>query len=364
MSSVIPSPFSRPASASVAGLVSTAAQAFAGLKSFPDGIGNGLGAGASDVVLKVGTTLPYASVNEGARLFSVRTDIGGTESELLRVSRPTSYGAATVTIDSKNVTNTKGLLLINQGPGVSGITIWNASNFDVGALASASWAINAVNRGLLFTQNNNAYDTTKQIKFSVGTCNTVASSVPAVEIEVAANIQSGQDAFRVGIPSLPYLQVTNAGKLKTYGDLEVSGYPNSRISCDGSRVDIGNGGTIPARALYMVGSSATTAFYASANGAFSAPNTARLWSETKGGTAGDNCALSGTYISTALDDGARLHAFGKNLSNASPTLYSAIMGNGEFEHFTAGAGIVLQSPDGTRWRLTITNAGAVNVAAA
>lgn len=38
--------------------------------------------------------------------------------------------------------------------------------------------------------------------------------------------------------------------------------------------------------------------------------------------------------------------------------------NGELEETVAGAGLVLKSPDGTRWRITVTNAGALNVAAA
>lgn len=56
---------------------------------------------------------------------------------------------------------------------------------------------------------------------------------------------------------------------------------------------------------------------------------------------------------------ARLHSF-----QNTTTEKSAIMGNGEFEHAVAGAGIVLKSPDGTRYRITIANGGTLSIAAA
>lgn len=38
--------------------------------------------------------------------------------------------------------------------------------------------------------------------------------------------------------------------------------------------------------------------------------------------------------------------------------------NGEYEHLTAGAGIILKSPNGTRYRVTVTDAGALALTAA
>lgn len=369
------------ASATVAGLVSVAAQSFAGLKTFNDGIEasqfSGLGGttpvlasaggvGASDVGAKVGSTFS-GTFAAGSRLLSVRKAIGGTEVERFGVSAVALLGDPTVKIASPSGNNVLGLLLTGGGVGWGGIHY----NSDAGGrLVFGSYnkmhSVESENRPLFFSQNSNAYDTSALMQWQVYGATGVAASIPVFDFLAPSNIQSGQASFRVRVGGVSHAELTNAGKLKIYGDLEVSGFPNSRISCDGSRVDIGNGGSIPARALYMVGSAAapSTAFYASGNGGFSAPNNARMWSETKGGTAGDNCVVSGTYINTALDAGARLHGFGKNLSSNTPTLYSAIMGNGEFEHFVAGAGIVLQSPNGTRWRLTVTNAGALSIAAA
>lgn len=81
------------ASATQRGLVNLLAQTFAGVKTFTSaliasaGIQLGLlfntnGAGASDVVVKAGTSTADASVNAGAKLLSLRTGLnGGTEVE-------------------------------------------------------------------------------------------------------------------------------------------------------------------------------------------------------------------------------------------------------------------------------------------
>jgi hypothetical protein len=64
------------------GLISLAAQAFAGLKTFRDGIAAHIGtAGANDVAALFGTRVADGSVDSNARLLSVRTGIGGTEVE-------------------------------------------------------------------------------------------------------------------------------------------------------------------------------------------------------------------------------------------------------------------------------------------
>lgn len=84
------------ASGTVRGLVSLLAQTFAGVKTFTStliasaGIQLGLlfntnGGGASDVVVKVGSSVADASVNFAAKLLSVRTGLGGTEVEKLSI---------------------------------------------------------------------------------------------------------------------------------------------------------------------------------------------------------------------------------------------------------------------------------------
>lgn len=46
------------------------------------------------------------------------------------------------------------------------------------------------------------------------------------------------------------------------------------------------------------------------------------------------------------------------------TLKAHIDVDGQFENATAGKGIILKSPDGTRYLVTVTNAGAIQVSAA
>ena len=81
-----------------------------------------------------------------------------------------------------------------------------------------------------------------------------------------------------------------------------------------------------------------------------------MWSETQGNAAGETAARVG-YIGarSSRTPAPRFRRVG--IRNALD--FSAIMGNGEFEHFVAGAGIVLKSPDGTRHRLTVSNAHAL-----
>lgn len=96
-----PNPLSRLASATVTGLVSLAAQTFAGVKTFTSkliaaaglevtnatgSLWNTNGSGASDVVVKVGTSVADGTVNATAKLLSIRTGLnGGTEVEKVLV---------------------------------------------------------------------------------------------------------------------------------------------------------------------------------------------------------------------------------------------------------------------------------------
>lgn len=98
------------------------------------------------------------------------------------------------------------------------------------------------------------------------------------------------------------------------------------------------------------------AFYSS-NGGYSCGNTLRLTTELTDGAASVG-GLSNT-VSAWSNATSRLWSF--RTANVEK---SAIMSNGEFEHAVAGAGIVLRSPDNTRWRLTVSNAGALVIAAA
>lgn len=90
------------ASATQRGLVNRFAQTFAGVKTFLGliiasagiqvaSLFNTNGSGASDVVVKAGTSLADGSVNAAATLFAVKTGIGGTEADNFRVVKRGVY---------------------------------------------------------------------------------------------------------------------------------------------------------------------------------------------------------------------------------------------------------------------------------
>jgi hypothetical protein len=100
----------QPASISFGGAMTTAAQSFAGAKTFTAAaVVQAPYAAVTDVYLKVGSSTADASVLAGAKLLSARTGIGGTEVEYFSVSKssttsgtvnctPPSTGAADVLV--------------------------------------------------------------------------------------------------------------------------------------------------------------------------------------------------------------------------------------------------------------------------
>lgn len=311
------------ATATTRGLMSDAAQAFAGLKSFPAGIGSGAGAAAADVLLKVGTTLAPASIHEDARLFTVRASLGGSEVEFIRVQKPATYGRGVLTVDSRNVTNTRGIVLENQGAGASGLGILNAGGgvFSAGYLNGASFGIDSTNRGLHFTQNSNAYDTSKLVKFEVLSGAGMSASIPAFDFSAPSNMVATALLLRVQQASADRFTLDQSGHGRFTGN-----------------VFIGSGA--------VFGDAAGT--YNVASG---------FKHDTSGGELGIFNTNNAARLSLNLGTGAAS-------CTGSFTANGALKSGTEFECTATGAGVVLKSPDGTRYRLTITNAGAVQVAAA
>lgn len=100
------------------------------------------------------------------------------------------------------------------------------------------------------------------------------------------------------------------------------------------------------------------AFYVSqVAGGYGAVNSVRLTTEGADGAA----SVAGLINTTTAWSNATSRLWSFRTNNVEK---SAIMSNGEFEHAVAGAGIVLKSPDGTRYRLTVANGGTLSIAAA
>lgn len=233
------------ANATTRGLVSLVAQTIAGAKTFTSSIVasagvqtatvfNTNGTGGTDVVVKVGTTVADASVVGGASIFSARTGIGATEVEYFRVRKPVSYDDGQVVIDQRNTTNVRGLKIINGGSGISGLYVGHISGGYTSLQASqvASPAeLYAENKGLLFRQNTNAYDSTTLMRFAVNNANGgVAASVPAFDFTVDGALQATQRLARMRVNSVDLLAVTDVGRIDQNGTDSTASPGNATIN--------------------------------------------------------------------------------------------------------------------------------------
>lgn len=101
------------ASDTVAGVIDTAAQTIAGAKTFSANIiasagiqlaslWNTNGTGASDVCVKVGSSVADASVHASAKLLSVGTGVGGTFVESISVAKGGAIAGTTLTLPSNS----------------------------------------------------------------------------------------------------------------------------------------------------------------------------------------------------------------------------------------------------------------------
>lgn len=107
----------------------------------------------------------------------------------------------------------------------------------------------------------------------------------------------------VSIPVINAVLLTGAqtvAGVKSFSDIieavagvRFSSIANATITSNGTVMEMGNT-VMPARAMYFIGSGATTAFYATGGGAYSASNTAKLWSENAA-AAGDIAVKTGAY---------------------------------------------------------------------
>lgn len=154
------------ASDTVAGVVDLAAQTFTGVKTFLSAIVaaagiqtasvfNTNGTGASDVGVKVGVTTAAGSVHASAKLWSVRAGIGGTETEYAYLSK-TGF----LHVDQKTTTSASAVTIDNGGAGENGFRLnWAGGGWlTLGGGSGARGYLSVVNRTLVLSSNNSAYD--------------------------------------------------------------------------------------------------------------------------------------------------------------------------------------------------------------
>jgi len=75
-------------------------------------------------------------------------------------------------------------------------------------------------------------------------------------------------------------------------------------------------------------------------------------------------ALNGTGDTNEIVIGYNAIGLGSNTVKLGDANITKVATNGDFETLDIGDGYICKSPDGTRWRIKVDNAGAVSIAAA
>lgn len=290
-------------------------------------------AAPTDTALTLGTSVADASAL-GVRFLSMKTGMGGAEKEWVRFKRPDgSVNDAVITIDQTGgPVNTYALALIGLPPGNNGIRMINNGNNDLtigpGQFGSPA-QIYVENRGLLLSQNNNAYDSTTLMRFLVNAPTAVSPSVPAFGFETSTALGVGQPIMRWRVNGGDVAFVTADGSYNAQN----TGFLRSGTS---GGVGVGLGG---------VGVLASSFPLRLASG----------WGLSTGPALE---LMSGTALATT----ERIAVFRNGTTPGTDDRFN-IFANGEAEVLTNGAGIILRSPNGTRYRFTVTNAGTLSITA-
>lgn len=198
--------------------------------------------------------------------------------------------------------------------------------------------------GLLFNTNGTG---------STDVCVKTGTSQPDGSTHSTARIFSVRTGLNGG-SEVEYLTVNKSG-------LYLNGYTGATISCSGSWLDLG---ALPIRSVnYFVSTLSSTAFYASGNGFFSAPSMAKFGSENQLGAAEVAVRVGHLQGDGSVNSAAVCFQVATGM-NATPVPKLEVIKDGTVELKVTGAGIVMQSPDGTRYRLTVANGGTLTIAAA
>lgn len=347
------------------------------------------GSASTDIATILGTTLATASQHGSNRLFSVRSGIGGTELEKFAVQVGGSL-TPIVTIAGRTDGGGSNNYHVNMTGGTAG---WGGIHYNMGQggllvfgnYSMAAPGVESANRPLTFGQNSNAYDATALMKFTIQTATGVASTVPAFAFDVPTNMQSGQLALRMRNGTSQIFAIDRNGNavMNTGTALYLGGAVSTGCYVYGQSTSQLEFGTLNATRATLTAASLTTA---SGTSITSGGNVSSSGSgSVNAGSAGFGVTASGfTHDITAgwaITDGASAEAVrvlsttafanagasimtwrNSNVFSATPVMKLLI--DGTFEATTAGVGIILKSPDGTRYRLTVANGGTLSIAAA
>jgi hypothetical protein len=317
------------AALSTRGLVNVgpALQEFAGAKAIRLAT-----AAPTDTVLTLGTSVADGSAL-GVGFLSMKTGMGGTEREWVRFKRPDgSVNDSVLKIDQTGgPVNTYAIDIVGAPAGANGIRIRQFGNYDMaigcGQFGSPA-TVAAENKGLLIAQNANAFDSSTLMRFAVGSPTAVAASIPVFGFEALTALNVGQPLMRWRVNG------GDVARMESNGLLQLTG---------------GGGLSTPSVSLGTVGLGVTASSFP-------------LVINTGWALASGTPALQFNSTTVWGTDTERIAVFRNGSTPGTHDRFN-LYANGEPEVLTNGAGVILRSPSGTRYRLTVTNAGTLSITA-
>lgn len=380
------------ASPSQAGVISTAAQAFAGLKTFQNGLIVSLPtAGASDISIKLGTTVVSGSVAQGFRALSLRSGIGGTETEFAYFSpNPVPYNGV-LTFPVAPPTNIPAIL-IASGTGWSGMIGWDggpAGGSLVGVYNGTTMEMSTTNRHVSIWANKDAFvpagephvklwsyppvTSRTQVRIGGGQAGPtdkvveIGTSVADASVDAAARLLTVKTGL--GGTEVEKFYVAGNGRMVNVGGLSVTGRAGADIAEFWTSTPIKAVAVQPSGTLYAalgintagsnltVGGTGQIEAGTGGVGVSASSFALNLWAGwgLTDAAATEAIILASNTAFTA--SGAAIAAF-KNGGTGSATK-SKIDKDGQLEVLGAGLGIILKSPNGTRYRVTVNDAGSL-----
>jgi hypothetical protein len=333
------------AGATVRGLIGLTAQAMgAGLKSFPDGIGSAAGANAADIVQKIGTSLADGALHGSARLLSIRSGLGGAETEYAFFRKPAGSFSSVLTLDMRSLGNTAGLNLTNPSTGDNGIYFGGGASGGGAHVGTGNgfFDVSASNRCFRFSANNSAFSTSP-LAYFLHDLLSAGAAVPLMMARAPSGFAQDLQRWRTGSTDVARVAADGVVYLGAASNLVLNPTPGSSVITSANRP------------LYLYGA-----------GTGGVTETVRAASQRA--DAGLKCVVVGTENAAPNAAAVLLqvaHSITTNGNDAgNGTALFRIFGDGTLESFSNDKGIILRSADGTRYRLTVSNAGALVIAAA
>lgn len=337
---------------------------------------SGAAMGASDVAVKLGTVQADASVNTTAKLSSWVTSMGGTEIEKASIRKdggavfgvpasgvyigPYVYNGQT----ANGVLNQGGAIGFgNNGSGIYlGFSPGNGLSYSLASFQAGGSLY--VGNGAIYSSTSGGPATTLSLISSMGAGSTdIATKIGTSIADASVNATAKIAAFGTGLGGTFTEYLSLIPKAAAFGAL--------------MNVSLGSGTHRMLMNVTAVGAGDSSITWNAGSGTFKVgPYQAGIAATHRGlifsttGTVDDPTSAQ-AFLFTSRSTPARPTARTKAVSGQTAAIHvfavdatdqSSIMANGEFEHLVSGAGLVLRSPDGTRYRLTVANGGTLAIA--